>query len=204
MTLDNTTHQLSQEFEPLKKYQTAIALLIMCSLVAASNYLVQPQFHINDWLTFGALTYPVTFLVTDLLNRRFGPQSARRIVYWGFGAALIVSVYLSTPRIALASGSAFLTAHLLDIFVFHRLRQKAWWLAPLLAGMLASIIDTFIFFGVAFIGTGVPWFTLSLGDLVIKLSLSILLLAPFRALMWNLGAAKFKKKIDISSDGQTI
>lgn len=191
-------------FEPLKKYQRLIALAIMCSLVAASNYFVQPQFHINDWLTFGALTYPVTFLVTDLLNRRFGPKAARSIVYWGFGVALIVSIYLSTPRIALASGSAFLMAHILDIFVFHRLRQQAWWLAPLLAGILASTIDTFIFFGVAFIGTGVPWFTLTLGDLAIKVTLSILLLAPFRALMWNLGAAKFKKKIEINRDGQAV
>lgn len=184
----------SIQFEPLKKHQRLIALVIMCSLVAASNYFVQPQFHINDWLTFGALTYPVTFLVTDLLNRRFGPQAARSIVYWGFGAALIVSIYLSTPRIALASGTAFLLAHILDIFVFHRLRQQAWWLAPLLAGILASTIDTFAFFSVAFMGTGVPWFTLTLGDLLIKVSLSILLLAPFRALMWNLGSAKLKKR----------
>lgn len=184
----------SIQFEPLKKHQRLIALVIMCSLVAASNYFVQPQFHINDWLTFGALTYPVTFLVTDLLNRRFGPQAARSIVYWGFGAALIVSIYLSTPRIALASGTAFLLAHILDIFVFHRLRQQAWWLAPLLAGILASTIDTFAFFSVAFVGTGVPWFTLTLGDLLIKVSLSILLLAPFRALMWNLGSAKLKKR----------
>ncbi|MDO5667333.1 MAG: queuosine precursor transporter [Alcaligenaceae bacterium] len=194
----------SMVFEPLKKHQRLIALVIMCILVAASNYFVQPQFHINDWLTFGALTYPVTFLVTDLLNRRFGPQAARSIVYWGFGMALIVSIYLSTPRIALASGSAFLMAHILDIFVFHRLRQKAWWLAPLLAGILASTIDTFIFFGVAFIGTGVPWFTLTLGDLLIKVSLSVLLLAPFRALMWNLGAAKFKKKIEMTNDQQAV
>lgn len=184
----------SIQFEPLKKHQRLIALVIMCFLVAASNYFVQPQFHINDWLTFGALTYPVTFLVTDLLNRRFGPQAARSIVYWGFGAALIVSIYLSTPRIALASGTAFLLAHILDIFVFHRLRQQAWWLAPLLAGILASTIDTFAFFSVAFVGTGVPWFTLTLGDLLIKVSLSILLLAPFRALMWNLGSAKLKKR----------
>ena len=197
MNQNSSTQPLMPQFEPLKRYQLMIALVVMCSLVAASNYLVQPQFHINDWLTFGAVTYPITFLVTDLLNRRFGPKSARRIVYWGFAAALIVSVYLSTPRIALASGSAFLMAHLLDIVVFDRLRQKAWWLAPLLAGILASTIDTFI-------ATGVPWITLSLGDLAIKLSLSILMLAPFRALMWNLGAAKFKKKIDINSEGQAI
>ncbi len=188
------------QFEPMRPYQRMIALVIMCALVAASNYFVQPQFHINDWLTLGAVTYPVTFLVTDLMNRRFGPQAARRIVYWGFAAALIVSIYLSTPRIALASGTAFLLAHVLDIFVFHRLRQQAWWLAPLLAGVLASVIDTFVFFAVSFVGTGVPWFTLTLGDLLLKVSLSIMLLAPFRALMWNLGTAKPKKNMVVSSD----
>ncbi|OFS84765.1 hypothetical protein HMPREF3144_05860 [Oligella sp. HMSC05A10] len=188
------------QFEPIRPHQRLIALAIMCALVAASNYFVQPQFHINDWLTLGAVTYPVTFLVTDLMNRRFGPQAARRIVYWGFAAALIVSIYLSTPRIALASGTAFLLAHVLDIFVFHRLRQQAWWLAPLLAGVLASVIDTFVFFAVAFVGTGVPWFTLTLGDLLLKVSLSIMLLAPFRALMWNLGTAKPKKNMVVSSD----
>lgn len=177
-------------FEPLSKRHRIIALMIMCALVAASNYFVQPQFHINQWLTFGALTYPVTFLVTDLLNRRFGPKSARSIVYWGFAAALVVSVYLSTPRIALASASAFLVAHVLDIFVFHRLRQHSWWLAPLIAGVLASLVDTFVFFGASFIGTPVPWVTLALGDSLIKVSLSIILLAPFRALIWNIGTSK--------------
>ena len=121
-------HIKAIEFEPLANYQRIIALVIMCSLVAASNYFVQPQFHINEWLTIGALTYPITFLVTDLLNRRFGPQAARRIVYWGFAAALIVSIFLSTPRIAIASASAFLVAHVLDIYVFNRLRQRSWWL----------------------------------------------------------------------------
>ena len=183
-------HIKAIEFEPLANYQRIIALVIMCSLVAASNYFVQPQFHINEWLTIGALTYPITFLVTDLLNRRFGPQTARRIVYWGFAAALIVSIFLSTPRIAIASASAFLVAHVLDIYVFNRLRQRSWWLAPMVAGVLASIIDTYVFFATSFIGTPVPWVTLALGDSIIKVGLSLLLLAPFRALMWNLGAQK--------------
>ena len=192
------------EFEPLSNSHRMIALVVMCSLVAASNYFVQPQFHINQWLTFGALTYPITFLVTDLLNRRFGPQAARRIVYWGFAAALVVSVFLSTPRIAIASASAFLVAHILDIYVFNRLRQRAWWLAPLIAGVLASIIDTYVFFAASFIGTSVPWVTLALGDTLIKVSLSILLLAPFRALMWNLGTAKSKKKTIGAEESSTI
>ncbi|HZJ98060.1 MAG: queuosine precursor transporter [Alcaligenaceae bacterium] len=195
MSQNSDIHVKAMEFEPLTTRQRIIALLIMCSLVAASNVLVQPQFHINEWLTFGALTYPVTFLVTDLLNRRFGPNAARSIVYWGFAVALIVSVYLSTPRIALASATAFLVAHVLDVFVFHRLRQRAWWLAPLIAGIMASTIDTFVFFGASFIGTPVPWVTLALGDLIVKVSLSVFLLAPFRALMWNLGASRVKKSL---------
>ncbi|CAM5215358.1 queuosine precursor transporter [Oligella ureolytica] len=196
LSQNQQTHFKAMEFEPLAKHHRIIALLIMCSLVAASNYLVQPQFHINQWLTFGAITYPVTFLVTDLINRRFGPQAARSIVYWGFAAALIVSFFLSTPRIAIASASAFLVAHVMDVFVFDRLRQHSWWLAPLIAGVLATIIDTYVFFAASFIGTPVPWVTLALGDMMIKMSLSILLLVPFRALMWNLGSAKSKKKLD--------
>ena len=200
MSQDKENHIAPMQFEPLGKSQRMIALLIMCSLVAASNYLVQPQFHINQWLTFGAVTYPITFLVTDLLNRRFGPQAARSVVYWGFGVALIASIYLSTPRIAFASASAFLVAHILDIFIFNRLRRRSWWFAPLIAGVLASIIDTFVFFGASFIGTPVPWVTLALGDSVLKVSLSVMLLAPFRALMWNLGTSKTKKKTASSSE----
>lgn len=189
---NNLPRVSGMHFEPLKARQRLLALIVMCSLVAASNFLVQPQYHINQWLTFGALTYPVTFLVTDLLNRRFGPKAARSIVYWGFAAALIVSMFISTPRIAFASALAFLVAHVLDVAVFHRLRQASWWLAPLIAGILAAIVDTFVFFSTSFMGTDVPWITLMLGDLVIKVSLSVLMLAPFRALMWNLGASRVR------------
>ena len=124
--------------------------------------------------------------MADLLNRRFGPGSARRVAYVGFLAALIVSVWVATPRIAVASGLAFLVAQLTDIYVFDRLRYQHWWRAPLLGGVAGAVLDTLVFFSVAFAGTDVPWQTLLLGDLGIKLAINTMMLAPFRALMWNL------------------
>jgi hypothetical protein len=162
-----------------------LAVAVMGTVVVGSNILV--QYPINHWLTWGALSYPVAFLVADLLNRRFGPQAARRVAYLGFVCALAVSVWVATPRIALASGLAFLCAQLLDIYVFHRLRNYAWWRAPLLGGVAGATIDTFIFFSVAFAGTGVHWPALLMGDLAVKLVVNAGLLAPFRALMWNIG-----------------
>nr|WP_226953712.1 VUT family protein [Mesopusillimonas faecipullorum] len=164
--------------------QFAAGVMAMCAVVVGSNILV--QYPINNWLTWGAITYPVAFLVADLLNRRFGPGAARRVAAFGFVAAVVVSVWLATPRIALASGLAFLCAQLLDIQVFDRLRNQQWWRAPLIAGLAGAILDTFLFFSVAFAGTDMPWFTLALGDLGIKLLMNLFLLAPFRALMWNL------------------
>lgn len=174
-------------FEKMTTYQSVIAIVLMGLIVIASNILVQPRFQINDWLTWGAITYPVSFLVTDLLNRRFGPGRARRVVYIGFVLAVLVSYFLADARIALASGTAFLTAQLMDILVFDKLRQQSWWKAPFIAGWLAALLDTFLFFGVAFAGTQVPWVTLALGDLGVKLLINALLLAPFRVLMWNIG-----------------
>jgi len=152
----------------------------MTVIVAASNFLV--QFPINDWLTWGALTYPVAFLVTDLTNRRLGSQSARRVVLVGFAFAVMLSVVLATPRIAIASGSAFLAAQLLDIHVFNRLREARWWLAPLLSSVAGSVVDTVLFFGLAFAGTGTPWMTWAVGDLGVKLAVALLMLVPFRLL----------------------
>jgi len=152
----------------------------MTVIVAASNVLV--QFPINDWLTWGALTYPVAFLVTDLTNRCLGAQSARRVVLVGFVFAVMLSVVLATPRIAIASGSAFLAAQLLDIHVFNRLREARWWLAPLLSSMAGSVVDTALFFGLAFAGTGTPWMTWAVGDLGVKLAVALLMLVPFRLL----------------------
>ncbi len=155
--------------------------LAMAVIVVASNILV--QLPINDWLTWGAFTYPVAFLVTDLANRRLGPAPARRVVYLGFGLAVLCSILLASPRIALASGTAFLMAQLLDVSVFDRLRRGRWWRAPLLSSAIASLLDTFVFFTLAFAGTGLPWIGWGIGDLAVKLVVALALLLPFRALM---------------------
>lgn len=164
--------------------QFIVAVLLMGLIVMGSNILV--QYPINRWLTWGAITYPIAFLVADLLNRRFGPHAARRVAYVGFVAALVASFWVATPRIAIASGSAFLCAQLVDIQVFHRFRHQSWWRAPLLGGIAGAVLDTFVFFSVAFAGTTVPWVTLLFGDLAVKLVVNTAMLAPFRALMWNL------------------
>jgi hypothetical protein len=174
----------TRTFNVMTLPQFLLAVFIMGSVVVGSNILV--QFPINQWLTWGALSYPCAFLVADLLNRRFGPRAARRVAYVGFILALVVSVWVATPRIALASGLAFLFAQLLDIYVFDRLRHQAWWRAPLLGGIAGATLDTFIFFSVAFAGTGVHWPALLVGDLAVKLAVNAGLLAPFRALMWNI------------------
>ena len=153
----------------------------MVAVVAASNVAV--QFPINAWLTWGAFTYPFAFLVTDLTNRRLGPGRARTVVYVGFALAVVLSSLLATPRIALASGTAFVTAQLLDILVFNRLRRLSWWQAPLISSAIASLWDTAVFFGLAFAGTGLPWITWGVGDLGAKAALALVLLLPFRVLM---------------------
>jgi queuosine precursor transporter len=159
----------------------ALPTAAMVAVVAGSNVAV--QYPINDWLTWGAFTYPVAFLVTDLTNRRLGPERARQVVYVGFALAVVLSAVLATPRIALASGSAFVTAQLLDIGVFNRLRRLPWWQAPLISSGIASIWDTAVFFGLAFAGTGLPWVTWAFGDLGVKAAMALALLLPFRALM---------------------
>lgn len=171
-------------FPAMTRVQFGISVLCMLAVVVGSNILVQVP--LNDWLTWGGLSYPVAFLVTDVLNRRFGPAAARRVVWFGFAAALAVSVWVASPRIALASGLAYICAQLVDIQVFDRLRDQRWWRAPLASGVLGAMLDTAVFFSVAFAATGAPWVTWMLGDLAIKLVVNISMLAPFRALMWNL------------------
>jgi hypothetical protein len=158
-----------------------VPVLAMVVVVAGSNLAV--QYPINDWLTWGAFTYPVAFLVTDLTNRRLGPAPARRVVYVGFALGVLLSILVAGPRIALASGTAFLSAQLLDIWVFDRLRRLPWWQAPLASSALASTWDTAVFFTLAFAGSGLPWPTWALGDLAAKGAMALLLLLPFRALM---------------------
>ena len=159
-----------------------IGVVAMALVVTLSNVLV--QYPISNWITWGALTYPVAFLVTDLTNRGLGPVVARRVVYVGFALAVALSVHFATPRIALASGTAFLVAQLLDIQIFNRLqRVLSWWQAPLISSSIASAVDTALFFALAFAGTGVPWITLGIGDYGAKLVMAVVLLVPFRALM---------------------
>ena len=150
----------------------------MVLIVVSSNVLV--QYPLSDWLTWGAITYPFSFLVVDLANRYHGPRMARRIVYVGFVVALLLSAWLATPRIAVASGTAFLCAELLDVTIFNRLRRHAWWKPPLVSTLFASIVDTAIFFTLAFAGTDMPWVTLALGDLGVKLAIALFALVPFR------------------------
>lgn len=159
----------------------AAGIAAMVAVVALSNYAV--QFPINDWLTWGALTYPVAFLVTDLTNRTLGPRAARTVICGGFALAVVLSAWLATPRIAIASGSAFLVAQLLDVAVFNRLRAGAWWRAPLASSTVGSVVDTALFFSIAFAGTGLPWVTWALGDFGVKMAMAGIMLLPFRLLM---------------------
>ena len=156
----------------------AAGALAMAVVVLASNILV--QYPLNDWLTWGAFTYPVAFLVSELANRRHGPQLARRIAWVGFAVAIAASLVLAPARIAAASGLAFLLSQWLDIGVFHRLRSGLWWRAPLVATVAAAVLDTAVFWGIAFAGSDLPWITLAVGDLGVKLAIGVLLLLPFR------------------------
>ena len=159
----------------------AAGVAAMAIIVAASNFLV--RIPINDWLTWGALSYPIAFLVTDLINRRLGPDRARRVVYVGFACGVALSLFTSTVRIALASGTAFLLAQLADVWLYDRMRRLAWWRAPLVSSTLASALDTALFFSLAFAFSGLPWVTWVLGDYAVKVAVACAMLLPFRLLM---------------------
>lgn len=162
------------------------SVLAMVVTVVASNILVQypfTPFGLGDLLTWGAFTYPFAFLVTDLTNRWFGPEKTRRVVYVGFAIAVLLSVWLSEPRIALASGTAFLCAQLLDVTLFNRLRAGSWWRAPLVSSSIGSALDTIIFFSIAFAGSGLPWTTWALGDFSVKMLVAMASLLPYASLM---------------------
>lgn len=149
----------------------------MMVIVASANVLV--QYPVNDWLTWGALTYPISYFITDLTNRLRGPQAARRVVWAGFALAVVLSAVLATPRIALASGTAFLVSQLLDVRVFDRLRGRAWWQPPLFSSVVGSAVDTALFFALAFAGTAMPWVTLAIGDYGVKVAIALLMLLPW-------------------------
>lgn len=158
----------------------------MCMAVLAANILVQfpfTPFGLEDFLTWGAFTYPVTFLVNDLTNRRLGLVRTRRVVYVGFALAVLLSAAFASPRIALASGVAFLSSQLLDATVFNRLRRRAWWVPPLASGFISAALDTVIFFALAFAGTGLPWQNWALFDYGVKLAMIGVFLGPYRILI---------------------
>ncbi|WP_437123471.1 queuosine precursor transporter [Limimonas halophila] len=157
------------------------AFTAMVAVVTVSNVAVQVP--INAWLTYGALSYPIAFLVTDLTNRAFGPDRARRVVYAGFAAAVVLSMVASTPRIAAASGAAFLLGQLTDVQLFHLLRKRVWWVPPLASSLTASALDTAAFFTLAFAGTGLPWPTWAVGDYGVKAGMALAMLVPFRVLL---------------------
>jgi uncharacterized integral membrane protein (TIGR00697 family) len=196
-------------------------ILAMAAIVVASNILV--QFLFGQWLTWGAFTYPLAFLVTDVMNRVYGPSVARKVVFAGFLTGVACSAIgtqimgefgpLVTWRIALGSGLAFLTAQMLDVAIFDRLREGTWWKAPLVSTLVGSAVDTALFFTIAFsaaltwiepandvswagealplLGTGpvVPlWVSLAVADWGVKLALALIALVPFRLIVKQMTA----------------
>tara|TARA_B100001094_G_C17808912_1_gene612832 strand:- start:138 stop:689 length:552 start_codon:yes stop_codon:yes gene_type:complete len=167
-----------------------ILSFLMGVIVLSSNYLVQfpiNYYGLNEILTYGAFTYPIAFLITDLANRSYGKLIAQKIVYLGFFIGVASTVIFSTNfqdlisiRIAIGSGIAFFLAQLLDVQIFDRLRKKKWFIAPLTSSLIGSVVDTFLFFSISFYATAVPWITLSLGDLSVKFFVALIMLIPFR------------------------
>ena len=167
--------------------------LLMGVVVLSSNYLVQfpiKYYGLEEILTYGAFSYPIAFLITDLTNRSYGKIAARKIVYIGFALGVTFTLLFSTNftdlisvRIAIGSGTAFIVAQLIDVQVFDKLRKKKWFVAPLTSSFIGSVVDTFLFFSISFYATGIPWFTLSIGDLTVKIFVALIMLIPFRLLI---------------------
>ena len=172
---------------------------LMGVIVLVSNYLVQfpvKYYGFEKILTYGAFSYPIAFLITDLANRSYGKAAAKKIVYFGFAIGVLFTFFFSTNfsdlisiRIAIGSGTAFIVAQLIDVQIFDKLRQKKWFVAPLISSFVGSTFDTFIFFSISFYGTGVPWISLSLGDLSVKILVALFMLIPFRLLLGTFKAA---------------
>jgi queuosine precursor transporter len=191
-----------------QKSNTKLFILLstlMGMIIIISNYLVQfpiNKFNLQEILTYGAFSYPITFLITDLANRRFGKEKARKLVYFGFIVGILLTLFVSTNfediisiRIAIGSGTAFLVAQLVDVEIFQRLRNNVWFIAPMTSSVFGSVIDTFLFFSISFLGTGVPWVTLAFGDLFVKLLMAFLMLIPFRLLILKISDLNVKKNI---------
>ena len=166
---------------------------LMGAIVLASNYLVQfpiRYYGLEEILTYGAFSYPVAFLITDLANRSYGKLIARKIVYIGFVIGIGFTLLFSTNfadlislRIAIGSGTAFLIAQLLDVQIFDNLRKRDWFIAPLTSSLIGSTVDTFLFFSISFYATGIPWVSLAFGDLTVKILVALIMLIPFRFLL---------------------
>ena len=177
-----------------------ILSFIMGVVVLTSNYLVQypiKYYGLEEFLTYGAFSYPIAFLITDLANRSYGKLIAKRIVYIGFLIGIFFTLFFSTNftdlisiRIAIGSGTAFMVAQLLDVQIFDKLRKKEWFVAPLISSFIGSTVDTFLFFSISFYATGISWFTLSLGDLAVKIFVALVMLIPFRLLLGTFKVAK--------------
>ena len=173
----------------LKNNQNIIlGIIAMAIVVLSSNFLV--QFYFGSFLTYGAFTYPIAFLITDLSNRFYGKIVARNIVYIGFFIGVSFSLFFSTNfsdlisvRIAIGSGTAFIVAQLLDVQIFDKLRNEKWFVAPITSSFIGSAVDTFLFFSISFYGTEVNWVTLSFGDLLVKIFVALVMLIPFRILL---------------------
>ncbi len=173
---------------------------LMGVVVLLSNFLVQfpiRYYGLEKILTYGAFSYPVAFLITDLANRSYGKLIARKIVYIGFAIGISFTLLFSTNfadlisvRIAIGSGTAFLTAQLLDVQIFDKLRKNKWFVAPLISSSIGSTVDTFLFFSISFYATGIPWITLSLGDLAVKIFVALIMLIPFRLLLGTIKPIK--------------
>ena len=176
-----------------------ILSFFMGVIILGSNYLVQfpiKYYGLEKLLTYGAFSYPIAFLITDLANRTYGKIVARKIVYIGFFIGISFTLFFSTNfselvslRIAIGSGAAFIISQLLDVQIFDKLRRKKWFVAPLTSSFIGSTVDTFLFFSIAFYGTAIPWITLSLGDLAVKIFVALLMLIPFRMLLGTFKAA---------------
>ena len=181
-------------------YKLAIS---MGFVVVLSNYLVQfpiQYFGLSEILTYGAFSYPITFLITDLANRAYGKVVARKIVYIGFFIGICLTLLVSTNfsdlisiRIAIGSGVAFFVAQNLDVGIFDKLRKKAWYVAPLTSSVFGSIVDTFLFFSISFYATGIPWISLAFGDLSVKLFIALSMLIPFRLLLSSISDLSEKR-----------
>ena len=181
-----------------------ILIILMAIVVALSNYLVQfpiKYFNLQNILTYGAFSYPIAFLITDLSNRIYGKFFAKKIVYFGFTLGVILTLYYSTNysdlisiRIAIGSGIAFLVAQLIDINIFDKYRKRIWFMAPLTSSLVGSTIDTFLFFSISFYGTGINWVTLSIGDLIVKILVALIMLIPFRFLLFRIQEVTIEKK----------